>query len=278
MTMLVSWIGIDTHGVSSSYIISDSRFTWQKNHKFDFGKKVFASKKYPELFGYAGDVLFPSIVLSQIIEMIDSGVLLTEKMTCDEKHKIIREKICFSLSKYPDELGNKPVQIIHISRETLFNGYPSFHHYYMNYDSKNSWQFSEEPLPDKSGLIKVIGSGTEEFLAKYQKYQSKGSANTTRNVYHCFVDTLEQINDPFCGGAPQLVGLIRKPESNGINYGIIYKDKRYILGMEVPNDSNFQGVEWRNMNFEISDGNTKKIIPGAARQPRPSELFNLATP
>ena len=75
MTMLVSWIGIDTHGPTSAYIAADSRISWNMTNKFDFGKKVFASKKYPEILGYAGDVLFPSIVLEQIIELIDADVL-----------------------------------------------------------------------------------------------------------------------------------------------------------------------------------------------------------
>lgn len=44
MTMLVSWIGVDTHGPSSVYIAADSRISWTQEHKFDFGKKVFASK------------------------------------------------------------------------------------------------------------------------------------------------------------------------------------------------------------------------------------------
>ena len=77
MTMLVSWIGIDTHGPTSAYIAADSRISWNMTNKFDFGKKVFASKKYPEILGYAGDVLFPSIVLEQIIELIDADVLLS---------------------------------------------------------------------------------------------------------------------------------------------------------------------------------------------------------
>lgn len=42
MTMLVSWIGVDTHGPSSVYIAADSRISWTQEHKFDFGKKVFA--------------------------------------------------------------------------------------------------------------------------------------------------------------------------------------------------------------------------------------------
>ena len=53
MTMLASWVGIDTHGPASAYIISDSRISWNEQENFDHGKKVFASKNYPELFGYA---------------------------------------------------------------------------------------------------------------------------------------------------------------------------------------------------------------------------------
>ena len=273
MTLVVSWIGKDTHGVTSSYIISDSRFTWTDKQYFDYGKKVFASKKYPELFGYAGDVLFPSVVLTQIIEMIDSGVLLTEQMTCEQKNKIIGEKIRSSLSNYPKELGNRPVQIIHISRESIFKGYPSFHHYFMSYTSEKGWNSSEQEIPDKSGYIIAIGSGAREFESNYIKYQNTKNSSTSRNVYHCFVDTLEHIHDSNCGGAPQLVGLMRKPDSCGNNYGIIYRNQRFLLGMEVPDESSFQGVAWRNMLFEICDGDSKKRVPGAAKQPRPRNII-----
>jgi hypothetical protein len=30
------------------------------------------------------------------------------------------------------------------------------------------------------------------------------------------------INDPHCGGAPQLVGMYRKPNTNGFSFGIIH--------------------------------------------------------
>lgn len=51
MMLLASWAAIDTHGISSAYIVSDSRISWGNKKYFDFGKKVFASKKYPEIFG-----------------------------------------------------------------------------------------------------------------------------------------------------------------------------------------------------------------------------------
>lgn len=85
--MMASWIACDPHGVSSAYIVSDSRITWDAKTYYDYAKKVFASSLYPEIFGYAGDVLFPTIVLSQIVELIDRGILLTKTMTCREKIK-----------------------------------------------------------------------------------------------------------------------------------------------------------------------------------------------
>lgn len=272
MTMLASWVGIDTHGATSAYIVSDSRFSWSRREHFDYGKKVFASKKYPELFGYAGDVLFPSIVLSQIIEMIDTEILLTTKMNCEQKHKTIAEKICYSLAKYPNVLGGNTIQIIHISRDTFFEGYPRFHNYILTYDSKNGWIDKEIDIPSQSGLLHVLGSGAKEFNERYELFQASENASTTRNVYQCFVDTLMNIKDPNCGGAPQLVGLYRKPLSNGINYGIIYKKKRYLLGMEIPQGASFENVDWRNELFEICDGETKRIVPGAMKQPKPNSV------
>ena len=64
-----------------------------------------------------------------IIEMIDSEILLTDKMDCDMKHRIIAEKICYSLSKYPSSVLNDTIKILHITRETNAVNYPVFKHY-----------------------------------------------------------------------------------------------------------------------------------------------------
>ena len=145
MSLVVSWIGIDTHGPASAYIVSDSRISWDNQAKFDCARKVFASKKYPEIFGYAGDVLFPSIVLAQIVESIDCDLLYTRQMSCAEKNKRVYEKLRYALTKYPDKFENNPIQIIHVSRETDFVGYPKFYAYLMICEkhkwSKNSKSF-----------------------------------------------------------------------------------------------------------------------------------------
>lgn len=270
MTLLTSWVGVDTHGPASAYIVSDSRITWNRFSRFDYGKKVFASKLYPEIFGYAGDVLFPSIVLSQIIEMIDSNLLFDQDMSCSQKNKIVFEKLCYSFSKYPKDYGNSPIQILHLSRDTRFEGYPHFFHALMMWDQVKGWQNREKSIPTSSGIIQVLGSGRDEFLLNYdRRYQSGANKSTSRNVFHCFIDTLTNIKDYRTGGAPQLVGIYRKPFTAAQNYGILYENRRYYLGMEIPKDASFDRIEWRNEFFERCNGITKSRIAGAAKQDDP---------
>ena len=104
-----------------------------------------------------------------------------------------------------------------------------------------------------------------------KKYQCGNNKNTSRNVFHCFINTLKNITDNYCGGSPQLVGVYRKPNSYAKYFGIIYNKKRYFAGSEVPYGSIYNNVDWRNENFERCDGENKKIIDGAMHQP---DLFN----
>ena len=268
MTLLASWIGVDTHGPTSAYIVADSRITWNQGKYFDYGKKVFASKCYPEIFGYAGDVLFPSIVLSQIVEMIDTDLLFDSDMACSKKNKIVFEKLQYTFSKYPDAYGNNPIQIIHISRDTRFDSYPAFYHYLLTWSKETGWKQIEKQIPEKSGLLQILGSGKAEFEFNYEKrYQLGDNQSTSRNVFHCFIDTLCNIKDMQCGGPPQLVGIYRKPFTAARNYGILFNGKRFFLGAEIPKDSPFDKIEWRNEFFELCNGDTKKILDGAVKQP-----------
>ncbi len=75
MTLLLSWIGKDSRKISSAYIASDSRFSWGKTEKYDYGRKVFALQNSPDILGYCGDVLYPSTILNQIMEMDKTGIL-----------------------------------------------------------------------------------------------------------------------------------------------------------------------------------------------------------
>lgn len=268
MTLVVAWLGVDTKGPGSIYIASDSRISWGNGSHFDFARKVFAFNNHPDVLGYCGDVLFPSIVLSQIVEMADSGLLFKKDFNSKEKFNSIKDVLNNALLKYPKEVISKNFQVIHISREP--NDNKKFLCHLIKWDHKKGLQDEEIQLKNHSSLIIAMGSGEKEFSRNYGKYQNGDNQYTSRNVFHCFCDTLFNIKDTFCGGAPQLAGLYRKPQTTAVKFGIIKDNKRYLFGAEVDNNMNFDTIEWRNELFELCDGNT--MLKLKAAQPQPNRL------
>jgi hypothetical protein len=268
MTLLASWIGIDTHGPASIYIASDSRISWGDKSKYDYGRKVFALRHSPDIFGYCGDVLFPSLVLSQILEMADSSLLFAGDSSSKTRFAAIRQKLVYQFSKYPHEVESitgEPIEILHASRDpTEMN---RFECNLLSWTRKTGWQNFGVNLPEKSGPLFVRGKGAHEFNAHFATYQKGPNAGTSRNVFHCFCDSLFSSKEPSVGGAPQLAGLIRKPKSNGIYFGIVTRGSRYYLGAPINELSNFDRLEWRNELFEICDGRTGKRKADAQPQP-----------
>lgn len=267
MTLLASWIGIDSRKPSSIYIMSDSRISWGDVARFDYGKKVFGCKNHPDIFGYCGDVLFPSIILNQLIDIADQGLLFGANWTCEQKSQAVIDKLIQSFNNYPKEVGNitaNTLQVIHCSRDNDANFYCKKMMW-----TKSSRRWTGETLDFKiySDKLFVVGSGASEFLEKYRAYWESENKKTSRALFHCFTDTLVDIKDKYCGGAPQLVGLYRI--GNARHYGIIYNNKRYFQGVQIDNLINFQNIEWRNELFEVCDGDTMKRRDYAQSQPNP---------
>lgn len=79
VTSIAVWAGVDTRGVASLYIASDSRISWSDTHRWDQGRKTFACLTQPYVFGYWGDVLFPALAIPAITQHLDSGVLTADR-------------------------------------------------------------------------------------------------------------------------------------------------------------------------------------------------------
>lgn len=267
MTLIISWIGVDDKKngkeISSLYIASDSRYSTDKKNKFDYGIKVFGALKYPEIFGFCGDVLFPSIILGQIIPQIDSGILLKESDDCNSKNTKIFKYIETSLALYPDAFLGETFTIIHGTRfKKEFKLFRFF------YSKKYGIKSCEVPLPRISTKVFSDGSGRNEFNDKWSNVWDNRKHNdyrTSRAVYHCLHKTLEEIKDPHTGGLPQIVGLYRNKNSR--IFGITEKNNKYIYGKLSSEDINSESIEWRNENFERIDPETLKILEGAQKQP-----------
>jgi hypothetical protein len=271
MTLIASFIGVDCKfpkpKPSSIYIVSDSRISWGDKSHFDYGRKVFGCKNSPDIFGYCGDVLFPSIVLNQIVDIADQGLLFESSWTCKQKFQAVIDKLIQSFDNYPKEVASitaDTFQIIHASRDDQ----QKFFCQKMEWrKSTNKWISQVVEFKDHSDKLFVLGSGRTEFLDKFKKYAESDNQKTSRAVFHCFNDTLSNVTDIYCGGAPQLVGLYRI--ENAKFYGIIYNNKRYLHGVQVDNLLNLNNVEWRNELFEVCDGITMKRKKDAQRQPNP---------
>lgn len=267
MTLVVAWVGIQADGPTSMTLASDSRMT-NGATSFDYVRKLYTLKSFPDIFGYCGDVLFPSIVLGQIVEMADNGLLFTTNSSCEEKFENFANILRYSLDIYPKNiLGDDNFQIIHASRENHNN--KSFFCRKLVWNKTNGWSEENVEIPEQSGLLFAIGTGADDFRDKYKIYENGLNQNTSRNVYHCFSDTISSNkSDPTYGGPSQVVGIYRKDNARII--GTISNKKRYFLGAELKYElTDFNRIEWRNELFERCDGNTMELITGAQRQPNP---------
>lgn len=266
MTLLISWIGVDSRKISSLNFASDSRISWDKTRAFDNGRKVFGSRNHPFIVGYCGDVLFPSMVISQLIDLADNGLLFTEQSSNDGKFFAFYNKLIEQFNNYPSDkrgVTKDSIQIIFGSR----NGETDFLCRNIKWNqSTDNWTVEDLPFSTHSDKLFVLGSGSTEFKDRFKRFQKSNESQTSRAVFQCLCETLENMQDDYCGGPPQLVGLYNR--FNSQQFGIIHKDKRYLYGVELKDAADYNVVEWRNKLFEICDGVTKKIKPAAQRQPR----------
>ncbi|MEZ2337296.1 hypothetical protein AB6735_16755 [Mucilaginibacter sp. RCC_168] len=266
MTLVVSWIGMDSRKISSLNIASDSRISWGITATYDFGRKVFGCKNHPVIIGYCGDVLFPSIVINQLIDLSDQGFLFPAISTNDEKFDAFYQKLKELFADYPSQtigIVDDTIQILFACR----SGEIDFLCKKITWrKAGDSWSVGNQTFSEHSDKLFIIGSGRIEFEERFKEFQKSNEAKTSRAVFQCFCETLENITNNYVGGPPQLVGLYNR--FNAMQFGIIHKNKRYFHGIEVNNSVDYNRVEWRNKLFEICDGETKKIRINAQKQPR----------
>lgn len=267
MTTLIAWAGIDQRGPASLYLASDSRLTWPGAGLWDYGRKLFAARSQPHLLGYCGDVLFPTQVLGQIVEIIDSGLLFAPDTAPDRCLDKILAVLTKSLASYPPVAQD--FQVLYGTREGEKKG-GSFHLRQVTFQNRNVTIADPIPMPSHSDVIVVLGSGQEAFRCALERWRRSEVGRTSRSVFSALADALNEGVDPKSGGPPQLVGLYRK--GGGRAFGVIWKAKRYFYGTDVTDSLPVEIVKWHNELFEICDPQTLLRDPRLQAQPRPRSL------
>lgn len=266
MTTLISWVAVDQRQPSAIYLASDSRFTWSDKKNWDVGKKLYASTKYPEVFGFCGDVLFPAQILDKLCNKIDFEHVLSSEMVFEEKLEIVREFISESFSSYPRN-ARESFEIQYISRSG--SGMKSqFHIGIISWSGQGDIDEEALNIPAASGLIRSSGSGKKPLSNWYYRWKKSDITDTSRSVFGAFCDSLSSDEDPLSGGSPQLIGLYRVGPPRMI--GVVWKGEKYISGSPIQAGKCPAGIEWHNELFERCDPITLQPKKNAQRQPRPT--------
>jgi hypothetical protein len=258
MTSLAAWPGIDSRGLSTLYIVADSRISWPGSSDcWELGAKVFASSITPDIFGFYGDVLVPSTVIPRLVE----GPVLEPHANAQDRHDVLVQALRQSAEALPASRKGA-FGVLHGGRNgSGMNSTRLLWHTHWSF--KDGWTDAPVVLKDASALTIALGSG-ELVIENHQAAARSELGDFSRAVFTGFCDALVSGQDSFSGGAPQLVGLYR--HGGGMHFGTFFRGKSYFRGLEAAHLSLPQ-IEWRNELFERCDS-SGKLIKGAQVQRR----------
>jgi hypothetical protein len=245
MTSLISWTGIDKRGPASLYIASDSRLSKSATY-WDCGRKVFACRQSPDVFGYCGAVLFPSLLISQLIDAIDAGILFPADASPQDRLSILKRYINDAAASFPEQT---PFKIAYGTRDGEGFG-ANFCVATISWDNAKNVAVTEYEMPKQSDLIFAAGSGAPVVEDFQFQWRTGDVGRTSRAVFSAFYDAIESGKDKYTGGPPQLVGLyLRGPARS---FGIIHNGTCFLHGMPA-NVTSVGNIDCHNRLFERCD-------------------------
>ncbi|MDQ2742529.1 MAG: hypothetical protein M3Z66_09585 [Chloroflexota bacterium] len=248
MTTIVARAGVDQRRVSSVYIASDSCIFWGSSHLWNQGRKTFAAPSTPHIFGYWGDVLFPSMALPTVLDQLGAGVMRRRGSAFGDIGNSIRRL----WTDYPQQEHRDFGIVMATRRRESMDAV--FELAVMTFEAATkTWDVREIEMPRSSARLHIAGSGAREVRNAERLWEESDQGGTSRAVYSAFTEALAQGADPHSGGAPQLVGLHRI--GSGIRFGTVRQGKRYIAGASVTQSAaRIAHVDWFNELFERTDG------------------------
>lgn len=280
MTTLIAWAAIDRDSTSAVYMASDSRLSWGEDSRWDSGRKIFASEKFPEILGYTGDALFCTQILSQVTSFIDSCAPLEQLLTLEDKYEYVGELIERAFKAYPTQFCLPNFSILYLTRLGMSWGACTF-----SWTDKAGWQpkkIHKIPMTwddvrgkdsfaaAQASIVVFVSDGTGG--EKFRRFYNRSDWLTklpllSRGIFGAFADFIDLGIDGKTGGKPQISGLYRRFEAQKI--GFVDEEGRYLYGILVlPSDYQAQ-TRWVNRTFENCGSLSGKRIPGEQRQPAP---------
>ena len=271
MTTLVSWIAYDERAPSSAYIASDSRISWGDGIVWDGARKCFASREYPDVFGYVGDVLLPSLVLGQFVDALDAGFVVGRESGLPDRQEALLESFKRSVNNYPSARKLTAFMVVHLGR--IGDGMTAEFQartvrcqdrmltdkVETSFDCPTVLELGSKGVREANSPT-VDGSGASTFNEQFACWKKSDHAHTSRAVFSALCTSIDSDAEPTVGGSPQLVGLYRK--DGGKVFGVVTGNRASVLGYSFNGRGQEDTVEFRNHLFERVDA-CGELLPGA---------------
>lgn len=221
MTTLMSWISYSDTGEAphlprAVHLVSDSKITWgSADKRWEAGRKIFATRTEPHLFGFCGDVVLPALILGQIVSAIDAEILFEPIATAQERQALIFETVKRAIAS----AVNTPT--LDFTIHHLFRDQPwpntSFRAWNMQFDATaRTTQAHEVPIPTSTDIIGSFGSGKSAAKAHRDRWEQSDAAGLSRALLASFCDAIRSGDDPLSGGprsSPPCTRAIRRARS-----------------------------------------------------------------
>jgi hypothetical protein len=221
------------------------------------------------IFGYCGDVVFPSLVLAQITSAIDTRILFPDEASAEQKHAIIFE----SLQRSFDRRHNAPdgnFWILHALRVSEDDSREYFI-WQISYDARTKiWKSKGVAIPPKTGVIAILGSGGKLVKEHIHRWSQSDVGARSSAIFSAFCDALFSEEDPHTGGAPQIAALHRG--SHGQIIGFVHGEIHYLHGLQIGPAEVLGRLRWRDRHFQTINPTTLKRAAGTRRFERPKGL------
>lgn len=273
MTTLGAWVsytgdGNDQNVATALHFVSDSRITIGPRH-WDAGRKIFTPFSEPHIFGYCGDVLFPALVLGQIVSAIDQKILFAADASPSAKQTTIFKSIRAS---WPGRLNmhDSGFQILHGMRTGKWPD-TSFALWRIEFTARTGiWDSAEVPIGHNTSILAMLGSGSQSASEHARKWKQSDVGGTSRSIFSAFHDAIMSGDDAWSGGPLQIAALYSSLGPKAI--GFVDHGKHFLHGMALTYDNELSNIEWRDALFRRIDPISLDVILKARRYARPDGL------
>lgn len=271
MTTLIAWISFDQRRFSALNVASDSRITWGSSGKrWDAGRKIFASSVTPDIWAYCGDVVFPAIILSQIMSAADAGCLFDHDSTALERNGIVFDIL---QSSFSDKIPKTGFTILHASRDgEKKQAEPKLWRISFDPSRAEKWQNEIVKMDSVNAgsfawVVEIKGSGDTATKHEIKRWETSDIGGTSRSIYSAFCESIRSSGDPLSGGAPQIASIY--PEGPAKIVGTVFNDSLHLFGLPIKPISKAKEINWFDSLFQRIDPTTMKNLEGAARHAKP---------